>query len=77
MVRGVPCRVKNRDYYIFFRLGGKYSGCYAVVQADNKNNATLRAWEVYGFPNVGCVENNETVATAKILAYNFKPLAVV
>lgn len=61
-----------KEFYVFFAFGGKYSGCYAVIQAQSYEKACYKAIQEYGSGNVRGVYANIELAEAKIKAFNLK-----
>lgn len=58
-----------KTFYIFFAFGGKYSGRYAVIQAQSYEKAQLKALEEYGACEIRGVVKNKEQAESRIAAY--------
>lgn len=68
-------KVSKRKYYIFFNIVGKYSKLYTILYDENIDRAKYQAYEKFGHFNVGCIENDEEKAKAKIESFDFKKLS--
>lgn len=58
-----------KEFYVFFRLGGKYSGCYTVLRAQSYEKAQHAAMAQYGFQNVGTVLRNAEEAASRVKVF--------
>lgn len=64
----------RKPFYIFFRYGGKYSGCYTVIQAQSYNKAVDAALQEYGSYDFYTALSDKTKAEAKIKSFGLTRL---
>ena len=64
---------KQKLYYIFFAMRGKYDGKYAQIFATSFVNARLAAYEIFG-NEVADIDNREEYCNRKIKLYKLKEI---
>lgn len=57
-----------KTFYVFFKFGGKFNGCYTVLRAQSYEKAKYLAWERYGHEVAG-VFSDSGRAEGKIAAF--------
>lgn len=62
---------RNKTYYVFFNMRGKYSGGYARIKANCYDRAKAIAYARFGYQNIGSIESNEEYAQNKVKAFKF------
>ena len=58
-----------KQFYVFFRIGGKYEGKYAVIHAGSVAKAADAALKRFGHLDVADIDPREEYAKNKIKAY--------
>lgn len=58
-----------KRFYVFFRIGGKYEGKYAVIHAGSVAKAADAALKRFGHLDVADIDPREEYAKNKIKAY--------
>ena len=62
---------KGKLYYVFFNMGSRHEGKYALVNAANTEKARLEALEKFGNQNVATLTSNEEYALNKIRLFKY------
>lgn len=63
-----------KRFYVFFRIGGKYEGKYAVIHAGSVAKAADAALKRFGHLDIADIDPREEYAKNKIKAYKLSEL---
>ena len=66
-----------KRFYVFFRIGGKYEGKYAVIHAGSVAKAADAALKRFGHLDVADIDPREEYAKKKIKAYKLSEVTEV
>lgn len=66
-----------KRFYVFFRLGGRYEGKYAIIHAGSVAKAADTALKRFGHLNVADIDAREDYAKKKIKAYKLSEVTEV
>lgn len=67
-------KIPLKRFYVFFRLGGRYEGKYAIIHAGSVAKAADTALKRFGHLDVADVEAREEYAKEKIKAFKLREL---